>query len=53
MVTVKVNAVPAVSDAEAALVKVGTATLVPAALTVMVMVWTVLPAVLAAVMATG
>jgi hypothetical protein len=52
VVTVKVNFVPVVSVADAALVKVGTVTLVPAAFTVKVIVWTELPAVFAAVMAT-
>ena len=52
MVTVKVNAFPAVAVAVAALVKVGTGTVVPAALTVRVIVWLVLPPALVAVTVT-
>ena len=53
VVTVKLNGVPAVAVALAALVKVGTGTVVPAALTVTVIVWLVEPPPLAAVTVTG
>ena len=49
VVTVKVNAVPAVAAAAAALVKVGTGLVPVAALTVSVIVWLVVPPALVAV----
>ena len=49
VVTVKVKAVPAVAVAVALLVMVGTASVTPAALTVRVIVWLVLPPALVAV----
>ena len=52
VVTVNVNALPEVAVAAAALVNVGTFTLVPAALTVRVIVWLAVPLVLVAVTGT-
>ena len=48
----KVNACPIVAVAAAALVKTGTASLVPAAFTVRVIVWLAVPPALAAVTVT-
>ena len=52
VVTVKVNALPVVAVAAAALVNVGTGTVVPAALTVRVIVWLAVPPLLVAVTGT-